>query len=263
MTNSFLISLFISCITVFNCYSQTKKEQIEVLNSLVDSLKNVLVENSNKFSNELNAMNVKLNDALKNIKESESEIIELETEINKIENKNLILEHNNTDLRQLLNNYKDSLEIVVFELNSSLSNDNKSANSVVTFCLEKLDTADLPENSVFIISRSSSMLGEIIYPELFWTWNIQSNTRNLYYKCDDKLFQLAETSSKEKHLSYNAQGIETFTSIINFENENYEIVITAEPLNLSETFFSVEILVTEKNNDKLALQLNYWGEWWY
>ena len=85
MVNSFLISLFVSWITVFNCYSQTKKEQIEVLNSLVDSLKNVLVENNNKFSNELNAMNVKLNDALKNIKESESEIIELENEINKID----------------------------------------------------------------------------------------------------------------------------------------------------------------------------------
>jgi len=41
MTNSFLISLFVSWITVFNCYSQTKKEQIEQHYHRIDSLSNI------------------------------------------------------------------------------------------------------------------------------------------------------------------------------------------------------------------------------
>ncbi len=41
MVNSFLISLFVSWITVFNCYSQTKKEQIEQLSHRIDSLSNI------------------------------------------------------------------------------------------------------------------------------------------------------------------------------------------------------------------------------
>ena len=52
MINTFLISLFVSWITIFNCYSQTKKEQILILSNSIDSL-NALIGKERTLSKEM------------------------------------------------------------------------------------------------------------------------------------------------------------------------------------------------------------------
>jgi hypothetical protein len=206
----------------------------------------------------------------------ESDLKNLQTNLLNVTTTLNLVSKSNTDIDTQLKSQSAQIQKLIFQNDSLLkvfsvsgesktvvnpstsSNEKSSSYSEVTFCLEKLSEADLPENLGYTVFSKTNPTLDDSYPELFWIYKKSSKTRYLCYKCHDKLFQLAETSNKVIDNGYNGQ-IEKYDETTNFENDNYKIVIKSAPANGLSTLWDSEILVTEKNTNKLLLKANYSG----
>ena len=141
MINKLYFTLCFSCLIIVNCFAQSKKEQIELLTTSVDSLKSILEKERN-----LNIKNLqKQNLAIENL-ENVNESIKLEVKdcLNKLNKKELenaqLINDVNLNLTEI-----SSLKMQLIKNKDSLNNISNELNKLKTLTLKP--QANITENN--------------------------------------------------------------------------------------------------------------------
>ncbi len=185
MKNKFLTSLFVSLITVFNCYSQTKKEQIKQLSHRLDSLSNIAaireitIDSLNvihdKLKQNIEQISIVLSTRNKLIMDLESKIKKMDLENTQQKNQytsNINLLKDSLNQMSLFSNISEGLSLTDF-----LSSDKQSELSLnnewwSSFNFDFLSDAD---------STSINLTGKFVS---YWpdSWNeIYANSKKIEY----------------------------------------------------------------------------------
>ena len=185
MKNKFLTLLFVSLITVFNCYSQTKKEQIKQLSHRLDSLSNIAaireitIDSLNvihdKLKQNIEQISIVLSTRNKLIMDLESKIKKMDLENTQQKNQytsNINLLKDSLNQMSLFSNISEGLSLTDF-----LSSDKQSELSLnnewwSSFNFDFLSDAD---------STSINLTGKFVS---YWpdSWNeIYANSKKIEY----------------------------------------------------------------------------------
>ena len=141
MINKLYFTLCFSCLIIGNCYAQSKKEQIELLTTSVDSLKSILEKERNLNIKKLQEQNL----AIENL-ENVNEAMKLEVKdcLNKLNKKELentqLINDVNFNLTEI-----SSLKIQLVKNKDSLNNISNELNKLKTLTLKP--PANITENN--------------------------------------------------------------------------------------------------------------------
>ena len=202
---SFRIALVLGVFMLLNsnAYSQSKKEQIEILNTRVDSLNNVLKNNSIHFIQKIDSLG---NQQQKKLSDLDKKMKELETNLERLKNENIEIIKQNSQLKL----HNDSLLSSL--INKSLK---KSKNTDPVDTINEFSIVRLKEKETNCSSKTKYHKSECSFMIFEYDW-IQS------CKNDENLCSQANQVIEESIFGNKLAKDSTFNEFLEMDYEYFE-----------------------------------------
>jgi regulator of replication initiation timing len=218
--------------------AQSKKEQIEILNKRVDSLNNVLKNNSIHFIQKIDSIG---NQQQKKLSDLDKKMTDLESNLERLKSENIEIIKQNSQLK-LHNKHNDSLLSTLMNKSPKKPKDNAPADTINGFSIVRLKEKEIncSSKTKYHKSECSSMIFE-------YDW-IQS------YTDDEYVCSQANQVIEESIFGNKFAKDSTFNGFLEFDYEYFEHQHFFGHVNyISNDFISVTNYATISGEGILAV----------